>query len=297
MSRFITDADTLLLNNQLQNYDDKIYQSYLQSLQAKALVSPIQMDYEAQSVYTWEKQTLVGGGDAAMSFRANAPLSVAFAEKESFNIHPLINAADFDMQEVRRGVDVLKLQATARANAEAQNTSLLYSNSVTGTKGLFNHGSVTISGTALIVFSSSTAAEIADFMIAAVDTVKVSAKGVSVLDPNHLLVSLADYQVASRKRDTIDGATALQIFQAARPGVTVLPVFGLETAGGSLNKRRMVVYNNNPEIVQGLYSGMFTTPAAPAPHSPNFVQQVSMYSFTGGIVLRAPVGILYFDAA
>jgi hypothetical protein len=297
MKTFINDADTLLLNKQLEQYDNTVYTSYLQALQAAALVSPVAMDYESKNVYTYERQTLVGGGAATKSFRANAPLSGAFAEKISQLIHPIITAADFDAMEIRMGVDSLKLTAAARNNAEAQNSSLLYTDSSVGTKGLLNHGDVTISGTALIVFSSSTAAEIADFMIAGVDTVAVSAKGTPVLAPTHVLMSLADFQAASRKRDSIDGATALQIFQAARPGVTVLPVFGLETAGGSLNKRRMIVYNNRPEIIQGLYSGMFQTPATPAPHSPNYVQQVSMHSYSGGVVLRAPVGLLYFDAA
>lgn len=292
-NRLITDADTVLLEEQLKTLDPKIYQTFFAALQARDFISPISnVDYAGSRRYEYRRLIPNGGGESAMSFRAQAPKSNASLVYDSQQFFPLIDACEFDLLDIQKGIDSSILEAAARNNAQNQNKMLLYSNSALGTKGLFDAAGVTVTNSALASWSSADTA--ADDIIDAINEVGgVVGKDEASLQPNEVLISSADFRVAQKLRSSVDNSNALELVARAHPGVRIRPALGLETAGTS-SGRRMVVYNSNVDMLGGLFTPMTVMPAM---QKTPYLTEVHMHSFCGGIVIRYSAAMGYFDAS
>jgi hypothetical protein len=301
MTEVRNDVDSLLLRDELEAYDSRLYEIKYPELKARSLIPTLDNSSNLQPSSTHYYYQMMDGVGEAVPVHARStavPQADVFATEHSQRIQKYGSDFSFSVDEARAiaagqmGDIALMRQNTARKAIERKfDEIILLGDSANGLKGAFNHSAVTASNAAT---GSWTASSTEDDVLADIESAisAISTATSEVYSAN--LVILPPSAMRALKANRI-GNTAVSLLEYVRntfPEVQFEESNRLETAGASSTKR-MVAMHRDPEVLGAIVTQEFTKLD---PVWKGRFWEVACEARCGGVVIRQPKALVYRDA-
>ena len=300
MTEVRNDVDSLLLRDELEAYDQRLYEIKYPELKARQLIPTLDSSSNLQQSSTHYYYQMADGVGEAQPVHARstyAPQSDVTVSEFSQRIQKYGADFSFSLDEInairsgQMGDIALMRQNTARKAIERKFDEIIaLGDSANGLSGVLNHSSVSASSASN---GSWTASSTEDDVLADIESAisAVSTATSEVYQTN--LVMLPPSAMRALKANRI-GNTAVSLLEYVRntfPEVSFQEWNRLETAGASSSKR-MVAMHRDPEVLGAIVTQEFTKLD---PVWKGRFWEVACEARCGGVVIRQPKALVYRD--
>ena len=294
--------ETIFFQRQLEHIEQTIYEIKYPTLIARDLVPKIGGINTGAQTHLYREYDQVGVAKILSDYADDLPRADVIAKETTSPIKSLGASYGYDLQELRAAsmanvqLDSTKGSAARRMIEEGIDNLLSFGSIVHGFRGLLNQ-----TGTNTYVipngvsgfpqWSKKTSDEILDDLNGIAKSVVVTSNGVEYIDT--IVIPFDQHALISTKpRSSTSDTTVLDFFLKNSPWVkAVIPWYRCNTAGSG-GTPRGVGLRRDPEALGAVIPQEFEQLPV---QQENLAFKIPCHARCGGVVVRLPLTIVYFD--